>query len=122
MTRSIDPECDAFQAAIAVLGRPWTALILSVLREGPLRFGEIEERARGVGTRTLSARLRELERRGIVNRRVDTGPPVRVAYELTAKGQAFEDVAAAIQRWGEVLVERQPWRARRSPSSSGQAK
>jgi DNA-binding HxlR family transcriptional regulator len=100
----IDSQCAAFQAAIEVLGRPWTALILNVLQAGPLRFGEIAARARGPGDKVLSARLKELEARGLVRRRVEPGPPVRVSYELSRAGQGFGAVAAAIERWGRTLV------------------
>lgn len=104
MGRKIDPHCRAFQNAVDLLARPWTGLILSVLQGGPLRFSELEERSQGVGAKTLSARLKELEARRIVARHVDPGPPVRVKYTLTSKGRAFEQVAAAIERWGRDLV------------------
>jgi DNA-binding HxlR family transcriptional regulator len=112
----LDPHCRAFQAAIDLLGRPWTGLILGVLQEGALRFSEIEARARGVGAKTLSARLKELEAQGVVARRVEDGPPVRVHYTLTARGQAFGKVAEAIERWGRALIaEPPPLRRRPSP-------
>jgi DNA-binding HxlR family transcriptional regulator len=101
----VDPGCRAFQTAIDVLARPWSGLILGLLGAGKLRFSELEAQARGVGAKTLSARLKELERRGLVARSVDSGPPVRVCYALTPKGRAFERVAEAIQRWGQQLVE-----------------
>src|SRR4029079_19697741 len=41
MTKHVDSHCQAFQVAIDVLGRPWTALILNALQGGPLRFTEI---------------------------------------------------------------------------------
>jgi DNA-binding HxlR family transcriptional regulator len=104
MRMPVDPDCQAFQRAIDVLARPWTGLILSLLQGGPLRFGELEARARGVGAKTLSARLKELEARRVVARLVDAGPPVRVRYALTPRGQAFDQVAAAIERWGEALL------------------
>jgi DNA-binding HxlR family transcriptional regulator len=104
MAKAVDSQCRAFQAAIDILGRPWTALILNVLQAGPLRIGEIGERARGVGDKVLSARLKGLEAYGLILRRVEPGPPVRVAYELTAKGHAFGQVAEAIERWGRELV------------------
>jgi DNA-binding HxlR family transcriptional regulator len=104
MGRAVDCHCRAFQSAIDVLGRPWNALILSVLLPGPLRFNELAERARGPGDKVLSARLKDLEARRLVIRRVDSGPPVRVAYELTAKGRAFSHVAESIERWGRELV------------------
>jgi DNA-binding HxlR family transcriptional regulator len=105
---TVDPHCRAFQRAIEVLGRPWTALILSLLQDGPLRFSELCGRARGVGAKTLSARLKTLEARGLVVRQVEAGPPVRVAYQLTQKGQAFGEVARAIERWGQRLIADEP--------------
>ena len=101
-----DPTCEAFQTAIDLLARPWTGLILGLLQNGPLRFSELQERALGVGAKTLSARLKELEARRVVARHVEAGPPVRVQYTLTAKGRAFEQVAAAVERWGRELVGR----------------
>lgn len=104
MGKPIDPHCRAFQNAIDLLARPWTGLILSLLQVGPLRFSELEERSQGVGAKTLSARLKELEKKRLVARHVQDGPPVRVQYTLTSKGRAFEQVAAAIERWGRELV------------------
>jgi DNA-binding HxlR family transcriptional regulator len=104
MTPKLDTNCRAFQEAIDVLSRPWTGLILGILQDGPLRFGEIRDRGQGVGDKILSARLKELESRGLVVRSVDPGPPVRVGYALTEQGQAFNKVAEAIQTWGQELV------------------
>lgn len=104
MDPQIDPQCQAYQHAIDILCRPWTALILGVLQEGPLRFSELAERTRGLGAKTLSARLKYLESRGILVRHVAAGPPVRVQYELTRMGHAFRHVAAAIEAWGRTLV------------------
>jgi DNA-binding HxlR family transcriptional regulator len=51
----------------------------------------------------LSTRLTELESKGLVSRKVEAGPPVRVTYTLTSKGEAFEGVARAIEQWGRQL-------------------
>ena len=104
MPNLVDSQCDAFQRAIDVLSRPWNALILNVLQEQALHFSELSERARGPGDKVLSARLKDLEVRGLVLRHVEPGPPVRVRYELTGKGLAFRQVAEAIQRWGLELI------------------
>ena len=103
MPTRIDSQCNTFQRAIAVLGRSWNALILNVLQGGPLRFSEISERAKGPGDKVLSARLKDLEVRGLLVRRVDAGPPVRVCYELTRAGREFGGLAQAIERWGREL-------------------
>ena len=79
-------------------------MILTALQNGSRRFGELGEAAPGLGTKVLSARLKDLEARGIVERQVEPGPPVRVSYELTRQGRAFGQVAEAIQRWGRELA------------------
>ena len=103
MGRHVDSQCRAFQQAVALLGRPWTALILNVLQRGPLRFNELAAAAKGPTDKVLSARLKELEAKGLVQRSVDAGPPIRVAYRLTAQGRRFDEVAQAIERWGRTL-------------------
>ncbi len=105
MRLRVDPHCRAFQNAIELLARPWTGLILSLLQSGPLRFSELEERTQGVGAKTLSARLKELEARRIVARDVQAGPPVRVLYSLTSKGRAFEAVAVGLEELAAVRGE-----------------
>jgi DNA-binding HxlR family transcriptional regulator len=105
VARSVDSQCQAFQRAIDVLSRPWTALILNVLQAGPMRFSELAAAAKGPGDKVLSARLKELEARKLVQRHVDPGPPIKVTYELTRCGRSFQQVAVAIEKWGRELVE-----------------
>ena len=114
-TRSVDSHCEAFQRAIDVLGRPWNALLLNVLLQGPLRFRELAERAQGPTDKVLSARLKDLEHKGLLVRNVESGPPVRVRYELTPTGRAFGQVAQALERWGRELA---PDKRTRSASRS----
>src|SRR6185437_4814391 len=98
--------CPKFQAAMEVLAKPWTGLIVVTLAEGgrALRFSEIGERVPGIGDRMLSERLKELEALGVVERRVLSCRPVGVEYELTDAGKAFQEVSTAIARWGEKLL------------------
>ena len=88
-----------------VLSRPWNGLVMALLEEaGPLRFSEIREKLDAMGDRMLSARLKELEARGLVERTVAPGPPVRVTFALTDLGGGFGDVHRALGRWGERLA------------------
>lgn len=116
MFKCVDSQCRAFQLAIDVLSRPWNALLLNVLQARPLRFSELSAAAKGPGDKVLSARLKELEACGLVDRHVEPGPPVRVTYELTARGRGFGDVASAIERWGRSLAEvEKPRRKKAAP-------
>ncbi len=103
MAKPVDCQCRAFQRAIDVLGRPWTAAILTALFAGRKRFSELGDAVPGINDTVLAARLKDLQARRLVERQVEAGPPVRVAYELSAKGRAFGHVAEAIERWGRAL-------------------
>jgi DNA-binding HxlR family transcriptional regulator len=105
MKKPLDPLCPSIQAALDLLGRPWTGLVLAVLQEGALRYSELSTRVAGIGDKTLSARLKELEGKGLIIRQVDPGPPIRVAYRLTPKGAGFRKVVEAIDLWGRQFVE-----------------
>ena len=108
---SEDRLCSTYLAALEVLAKPWNGMIIRVLEGGPLRFSEVAAHVPAIADRMLAARLKELESRSLVVRKVDPGPPVRVSYELTAAGRGFTDVANAIERWGKVLVDAQKPRA-----------
>jgi len=112
--------CPLFQAALDVLAKPWNGLVMAILEEaGPLRFSELRDRLETMGDRMLSARLKELEARGLVERTVAPGPPVKVSYRLSELGRGFGDVHRALGRWGEKLAAAsQPKRPRRKSSGS----
>ena len=69
------------------MGRRWTGAILRVLMDGPMRFSEVAQAVPELSDRLLSARMKELEARGIVERTVHPGPPVRVEYSLSEMGR-----------------------------------
>jgi DNA-binding HxlR family transcriptional regulator len=103
--RYSDQICIRFQQAAEILGKRWTGLILKLLMERPLRFGELSEQLEVVSDRTLAERLRELEREGLVLRQVFAEVPVRVQYSLTEKGRALAPVIAAIEAWSARWIE-----------------
>jgi DNA-binding HxlR family transcriptional regulator len=51
--------------------------------------------------RLLSARLKELEAEGLVRRDVQSGPGVRVSYELTEKGTSLKPVLGSLEDWAK---------------------
>ena len=90
-----------YEAAMEVLGKKWTALILRPLLEGPCRFSDMSAYVPGLSDRLLSQRLQELEERGIVERRVYDQRPVRIEYSMTEKGRDLREVLASIARWAD---------------------
>jgi DNA-binding HxlR family transcriptional regulator len=91
--------CPLYHEAVELVGRRWTGAILRVLMDGPLRFSEIAQAIPELSDRLLSERMKELERRGMVQRTVIPGPPLRVEYELSKMGRELEPALSEIQRW-----------------------
>jgi DNA-binding HxlR family transcriptional regulator len=91
--------CPLYHEAVELVGRRWTGAILSVLMDGSLRFSEIAQAVPELSDRLLSERMKELESRGIVKRRVISGPPLRVEYELSRMGSELEPALSELRRW-----------------------
>jgi DNA-binding HxlR family transcriptional regulator len=77
----------------------WSILILSVLRDGPLRFNVMKRRLEGITQKSLTQALRRLERNGIVARRVITTSPVAVEYSVTPLGETLKGAFQALHAW-----------------------
>jgi DNA-binding HxlR family transcriptional regulator len=86
------------ERAMAVVGDKYSFRIIQILQHyGRQRFVELETQVTGISPRTLSARLKHLERYGILSRYQYPTIPPKVEYELTEKGRAMQPVRA--ERW-----------------------
>jgi DNA-binding HxlR family transcriptional regulator len=86
--------------ALDVVGQRWTPLILRDLFAGMSRFEDIR-RDLGIASNVLAARLEDLERHGVVERRRYQSMPVRHEYVLTEKGSDLYPVIATLLAWGD---------------------
>ncbi|WP_309088871.1 helix-turn-helix domain-containing protein [Phenylobacterium sp.] len=91
--------------AFAVIGGKWKAALLWELRDGALRYGELKRRVGGVTEKMLIQQLRELERDGLVVRRMFPQAPPRVEYELTEWGGRLNKALAPVADWGEAYAK-----------------
>jgi DNA-binding HxlR family transcriptional regulator len=108
--RRAEPEqpvcCPHFHQAIELIGRRWTGAILEILMQGgSLRFSTIAAAVPDLSDRMLSDRLKELESHRLVDRTVFPGPPVRVQYALTLKGQDLAPALDELKRWARNWLE-----------------
>lgn len=92
-------DCPVERAA-NVIGGKWTLLILRDLFTGTKRFGELRASLTGISPKTLTERLRALEREGIVERKIYPEVPLRVEYSLTDSGQKLEPIIEGMREWG----------------------
>jgi DNA-binding HxlR family transcriptional regulator len=101
--RSYGQYCGVARA-LDIVGERWALLVVRELLVGPRRFTDLLRGLPGVGTNVLSARLRELERDGVVRRRTLPPPAASTVYELTPYGQALEEVVLRLGRWGALSL------------------
>jgi DNA-binding HxlR family transcriptional regulator len=100
----VERICPRFHKAIELIGKKWNGAIIRALMRGPRRFSEILDSVPRLHDRVLSERLRELETEGVIQRRVYPEIPVRIEYELTAKGRDLEKVVGEFHRWADRWV------------------
>ena len=106
-TRSYSQLC-GIATALDVVGDRWATLIVRDLLLGPLRFIELAEGLPGIGTNTLTARLKQLEETDVVRRRLMPLPDRGTVYELTEYGSELEPILMALGRWGTKSMGRLP--------------
>ncbi len=97
------------EVTIDVIGGKWKPLILFHLLEAPggvpLRFSELRRAIGAVTQRSLTLHLRELERDGLLTRRVYAEVPPRVEYGLTPCGHTAVPVLRAMNAWGDIFLK-----------------
>jgi DNA-binding HxlR family transcriptional regulator len=78
----------------------WTLLVIEALEgEGELRFSDLQRRVGSVSQKMLTKTLRQLERDGLVTRRVHAAVPPRVDYRLTPLGESLGESVCGIWMW-----------------------
>jgi DNA-binding HxlR family transcriptional regulator len=89
---------DPLDVAFEIVGRKWTVHLLreAMQHEGVVRFNELLHRIKGLNAKSLSARLKELEKAKIFERHVVPATPVRTEYRLTEKGWALRPILVAM--------------------------
>ena len=94
-------KCPA-ETTLEVIGGRWKVPILWHLLQGTRRFSELSRALDGVTQKMLTQQLRELERDGIVSRKVYPQVPPKVEYSLTADGKTLKPVVEAMCKWGKA--------------------
>jgi DNA-binding HxlR family transcriptional regulator len=94
-----EDECSPVKV-MQMLSKKWTLLVLSLLVNGQsLRYTQLIDRLEGISPKTLTERLRELEKEGIIVRKVFAEIPPKVQYSLTEKGCELATSLEHVVKW-----------------------
>jgi DNA-binding HxlR family transcriptional regulator len=93
------PRCAPVRSLLQMIGSKWAVLIVLLLRRRPARFSELKRAIGGITQKSLTASLRELEKDGLVERKVTPVLPPRVDYQLTALGRSLVPALDQLSLW-----------------------
>jgi DNA-binding HxlR family transcriptional regulator len=98
----MEKSCTVYRTA-DFIGKRWTMLILLELYKGEAgtrRYSELKRGLPDITPKMLSARLKELEKEGLVKKMVDASEfPVKSIYSLTKSGEDFIKIIKGIKKW-----------------------
>lgn len=89
---------------MSVIGSKWKPIILWIIHDQTRQFGEIQRFIPKITHKVLTQQLRELERDGIVNRRVYPIVPPKVEYSLTEYGSTIIPILKEMEKWGTTHI------------------
>jgi len=115
ITQEVLDACKVVHTTWNQLTKVWTLPVIHSLGlKEPARFNELKRRTEGISATSLTERLSELERQGIVERKVFPDSPPRVEYSLTKKGWELHAILAEFADWAVK------WGKPQTPLAKGQ--
>src|SRR5262245_37462631 len=103
-----DPKSEycPVEEGLKFLAGAWTPQILWTLRDGPMRFGELRRALKGISAKVLTTRLRGLEERDLVTRKVMPTSPPSVEYALDDLAREIQPVLCKVAELGHKMRAR----------------
>jgi DNA-binding HxlR family transcriptional regulator len=83
-----------------LIGTKWKSLILFHLLDGGLRSGLLQKKISGISNKMFTQTVRELEKDGLISRKIFPVVPPKVEYKLTERGRSLENILRSLDQWG----------------------
>jgi DNA-binding HxlR family transcriptional regulator len=83
-----------------IIGGKWKTIIIYLISIEINRFGQLQRSCEGISKQMLTKQLRELEKDGIINRKIYAEIPPRVEYSITPKGETLFPILESMEKWG----------------------
>lgn len=85
---------------MTLIGTKWKPLVLFHLLEGASRSGVLQKKVPEISNKMFTQTVRELEKDGLISRKVYAVVPPKVEYMLTERGQSLEGILRSLDKWG----------------------
>lgn len=104
-TECVDPTACPVETTLKIIGGKWKTVILYHLLNKTIRFNEFQRIMPDISQRMLTRQLRELEKDGIIHRKIYNEIPPKVEYSMTEFGCTLKPIIISIRDWGEEYIE-----------------
>ena len=85
---------------MGLIGTKWKPLVLFHLLDGPLRSGVLQKKVPEISNKMFTQTVRELEKDGLISRKVFPVVPPKVEYQLSARGKSLGPILKSLDQWG----------------------
>ncbi len=99
------------ELTLSFIENKWRILIIRELLSGKKRFGELKKNLGNISQGVLTSNLRDMEKSGLVIRKIYPEVPPRVEYKLTTLGMTLEDILNSMKNWGisyKEILQKKP--------------
>jgi len=83
-----------------LIGTKWKPLVLFHLLDGNLRSGILQKKIPEISNKMFTQTVRDLEKSGLIARKVYPIVPPKVEYSLTVRGKSLENILRSLDQWG----------------------
>ncbi|MDO5088931.1 MAG: helix-turn-helix domain-containing protein [Leptotrichiaceae bacterium] len=105
MNKNELPDCSV-EITLTLISNKWKILIIRDLFTGTKRFGELKKSISNISQKVLTSNLREMEKNGLLTRKVFPEVPPRVEYTLTEIGRSLSTILDEMDKWGTGYREK----------------
>ena len=95
-----DSKTCPVEITLLLINNKWKIRIIGSLLNGTRRFSEIRRIREDISQKVLTQNLREMEKDGLVNRKVYPEIPLKVEYSLTKLGYSLKPILDEMVEWG----------------------
>lgn len=101
----IYPKQSGLKLCMNIMGGKWKPIIMFYISKGVNRFNMLFSEIENINRQMLSKQLKELEKSGVLERRLFPEIPPRVEYTLTPLGKSLLPIVQSMNRWGQKQHE-----------------
>lgn len=91
--------------AVKIISGKWKLFILNGLKDGPKRYGELRKICPNITEKMLTSQLKELQKDGIIKRKVYPQVPPKVEYSFTSIGEKLCFLFDPLYSWGVEYIK-----------------